>query len=338
MQIMQTRRDFLASAVSGRRRGRPWRPGIARRRGAAGDDHDPARAKCIPQHLRSARIRRRGAAARGRLHRRPLRGDEAAPVRSGSRAARSISTDVRGADRRRLDAGVPITVLAGVHAGCFELFAQRAASAASRDLKGKKRRRPRGARLEPASVLAIMAAHVGLDPEHGHRVGHEPTIGDADGSCSSSGKIDAFLGFPPEPQELRARKIGRVIVNTAVDRPWSQYFCCMLAGSAEFVREHPVATKRVLRAHAQGRRPVRCGAGACRAAAGRGRVRPELRLRAPDADASCPTTAGASSTPRTRCGSTRSGSTRSGMITSSPNAAHRRRHRLAFSRTSSSAS
>ena len=46
----------------------------------------------------------------------------------------------------------------------------------------------------------------------------------------------------------RARQIGHVIVNTAVDRPWSQYFCCMLAGNPEFVRKHPVATKRVLRA------------------------------------------------------------------------------------------
>jgi NitT/TauT family transport system substrate-binding protein len=33
-----------------------------------------------------------------------------------------------------------------------------------------------------------------------------------------------------------------------MDRPWSQYFCCMLAGNREFVRNHPVATKRVLRA------------------------------------------------------------------------------------------
>jgi NitT/TauT family transport system substrate-binding protein len=39
-----------------------------------------------------------------------------------------------------------------------------------------------------------------------------------------------------------------VIVNTAVDRPWSQYFCCILAGNREFVRKHPVATKRVTRA------------------------------------------------------------------------------------------
>jgi hypothetical protein len=46
-------------------------------------------------------------------------------------------------------------------------------------------------------------------------------------------KIDAFLGFPPEPQELRAQRIGHVLVNTATDRPWSQYFCCMLAGIAE---------------------------------------------------------------------------------------------------------
>ena len=64
----------------------------------------------------------------------------------------------------------------------------------------------------------------------------------------AEGKIDAFLGFPPEPQELRARKIGHVIVNSSIDRPWSQYFCCMLAGNREFVRKHPVATKRVLRA------------------------------------------------------------------------------------------
>ena len=39
-----------------------------------------------------------------------------------------------------------------------------------------------------------------------------------------------------------------MIVNTAIDRLWSQYFCCVLAGNREFVRRHPVATKRVLRA------------------------------------------------------------------------------------------
>ena len=59
----------------------------------------------------------------------------------------------------------------------------------------------------------------------------------------AQGKIDAFLGFPPEPQELRARNIGHVLVNSALDRPWSQYFCCMLSANAAFIEKHPVGTK-----------------------------------------------------------------------------------------------
>jgi NitT/TauT family transport system substrate-binding protein len=33
-----------------------------------------------------------------------------------------------------------------------------------------------------------------------------------------------------------------------VDRPWSQYFYCMVGGNPEYVRNHPVASKRALRA------------------------------------------------------------------------------------------
>ena len=53
----------------------------------------------------------------------------------------------------------------------------------------------------------------------------------------AQGKIDAYLGFPPEPQELRAKKIGHVVVNSMMDRPWSQYFCCMVIGNRDFVRK-----------------------------------------------------------------------------------------------------
>jgi NitT/TauT family transport system substrate-binding protein len=49
-------------------------------------------------------------------------------------------------------------------------------------------------------------------------------------------------------QDLRDRHIGHVVANSTVDRPWSQYFCCMLASNRDYVRNHPVATKRVLRA------------------------------------------------------------------------------------------
>ena len=50
------------------------------------------------------------------------------------------------------------------------------------------------------------------------------------------------------PQNLRAKQIGHAVVNSAVDRPWSQYFCCIVTGNREFVRKYPVATKRALRA------------------------------------------------------------------------------------------
>jgi len=58
-----------------------------------------------------------------------------------------------------------------------------------------------------------------------------------------------YLGFPPNLQELRARKIGRVVVNSSMDRPWSSISAVVCArGNREFVRRYPVATKRALRA------------------------------------------------------------------------------------------
>jgi NitT/TauT family transport system substrate-binding protein len=39
-----------------------------------------------------------------------------------------------------------------------------------------------------------------------------------------------------------------MILSTATDKPWSQYLCCVLYGNRSFVRDHPVATKRLVRA------------------------------------------------------------------------------------------
>ena len=115
------------------------------------------------------------------------------------------------------------------------------------DLKGKRVGIP-SARLEPRTCTCrSWRRYVGLDPHKDIDWVVQPER-QPRWSCSPKGKVDAFLGFPPEPQELRARKIGHVILNTATDQPWSQYFCCMLFGSTDFVERHPVATKRVLRA------------------------------------------------------------------------------------------
>jgi NitT/TauT family transport system substrate-binding protein len=143
-----------------------------------------------------------------------------------------------------IDAGEPITIVGGEHIGCFELFAREGIRSIP-ELKGKNVGVP-SLGSSPHLFLSTMAAHVGLDPT---RDIHWVTSSSPKPiELFASGKIDAFLGFPPEPQDLRARGVGRVIVNSAVDRPWSQYFCCMLAARRDYVRKHPTATKRVLRA------------------------------------------------------------------------------------------
>jgi len=144
----------------------------------------------------------------------------------------------------RIDAGDPLVALAGVHVGCFELFATERIQS-FRDLKGKT-----------VAVLALgapehvflssMAAYVGLDPRRDITwVPHPP---EESMQLLAEGKVDAFLAFPPEPQELRAKKVGHIVVDTATDRPWSEHFCCMLVANGRFVRKYPTATKRALRA------------------------------------------------------------------------------------------
>ncbi len=96
------------------------------------------------------------------------------------------------------------------------------------------------------TFVAAMVAYVGLDPRKDiNWVAHAPP--DAL-RAFTEGKFDAFMTFPPFAQEFRTRTAGHVVVKTATDRPWSQYFCCMLAANREFVRRSPTATKRALRA------------------------------------------------------------------------------------------
>ena len=143
-----------------------------------------------------------------------------------------------------IGAGDPVTVVAGAHSGCFELFASERIRSIL-DLKGKTVG-VQGIGSIPHVFLAVMATYVGLDPAKDIEWVTSPSVRPKE--LFVEGKIDAFLGFPPEPQELRARSIGHVILNSAIDRPWSQYFCCLLSGSRDFVQGYPVATKRVTRA------------------------------------------------------------------------------------------
>ncbi|HEV8343321.1 MAG TPA: ABC transporter substrate-binding protein [Candidatus Binatia bacterium] len=144
----------------------------------------------------------------------------------------------------QVDKGDPIVLLSGLHPGCVELVGTEQIRSI-RDLKGKTVAVTDlgGGRH---AVLAVMAAHVGIDPRKDINIVEHPA-GEAMRLLAEK-KIDGFLAAPPDAQQLRAKKIGHVVINTMMDKPWSQYFCCMVAMNQQFVLKNPVATKRALRA------------------------------------------------------------------------------------------
>lgn len=144
----------------------------------------------------------------------------------------------------RLDAGDPIVVLGGVHVGCIELLARDGIRSIA-ELTGKRLAAGRvGSGLPQLSgvILGQLGLRVPEDVELIRRPANEAI------ALFLEGGADAFIGIPPEPQEIRARAHSRVLLDTSRDRPWSQYFCCMVSANRAFHRDHPVASKRALRA------------------------------------------------------------------------------------------
>lgn len=98
--------------------------------------------------------------------------------------------------------------------------------------------------------LAMTLANVGIDVRKVVTVvSYEASEGAA---LLSSGRLDGLAAFPPYSQDLRARGIGTAVVNSMVDRPWSNYFCFTAAVNRNWMEPHPVATRRALRAVPRG--------------------------------------------------------------------------------------
>jgi NitT/TauT family transport system substrate-binding protein len=144
----------------------------------------------------------------------------------------------------QMDEGLPISFLAGVHVGCWKLFGSDQIRTIA-DLKGKTVAITELGGSEHI-FLSSIAAYLGLDPNKDINRATHPVKESK--QLFTDGKIDGFLAFPPLAQELQDKKIGQVMVNSMMDKPWSQYFCCMATASRGFVQNNPVATKHALRA------------------------------------------------------------------------------------------
>jgi NitT/TauT family transport system substrate-binding protein len=154
-----------------------------------------------------------------------------------------ISLHFAGSSIIQIDAGDPLVVLSGAHVGCFELFGTEQIRAI-RDLRGKTVAIPEP-EAPSVSFLASLLAHVGLRPFIDVNWAVHPPAEAM--QLLAEGRVDGYMGFPPDPQMLRAKGIGHVIVNSLTDRPWSQYLCCLVVANRDFASRHPVATARALR-------------------------------------------------------------------------------------------
>ena len=173
MHMMQTRRRFLttlslagaagfvhASPIAGR-------GGAPRKRPRSGSTEDP-------WHLHRPAICRRGAVARRGFYRCPLRGCRSARRRRIASGAVDFGLNFASVlVAGRSIAAIELTVLGGVHVGCFEFFVNEGSRSLT-DLKGKRV----GIAVlgSPGHLfLAAMAAHVGHRPGQGYALGHQRT-------------------------------------------------------------------------------------------------------------------------------------------------------------------
>ncbi len=149
-----------------------------------------------------------------------------------------------------IDAGDPVLLLAGAHVGCWELFGSDRVQSI-RDLRGKTVAITEVAPTAPDyAFITSVLTFVGMDPTRD--VNFEPHKKDEAIQLLADGKVDAYMGFPPTNQQLRSQNVGHVVLNSMMDRPWSQYFCCLVEANSDFFAKNPVATKRALRAILKG--------------------------------------------------------------------------------------
>ena len=134
--------------------------------------------------------------------------------------------------------------LSGMHLGCTEIFAHEGIRS-FHDLRGKKI----ALYVEGSGEqiwFAMMLAYIGIDPENEVEWVIHPY--EEWGELLAAGQVDAVMMWPPDSQVFREQNIGHVILDTTTDKPWKDYFCCVISGNRDYVNQYPVATKRALRA------------------------------------------------------------------------------------------
>ena len=204
MQISQSRRDFLAGLSAA------GAAGILGARGSLADEgppetttirlgQDTVRFASRPVYIAEDLLR-----AEGFTEIRYVPSPAASPAQTVGRGEIDFGYQFAASVVSHLDAGEPVTALAGVHSGCYELFAHEPIRTIG-DLKGK---RVGVQRLGSSGhlYLALMAAQVGLDPQKDiDWVDRRPAT---PWSCSPQGKSMLFSVLRPNRRNCAPARSG----------------------------------------------------------------------------------------------------------------------------------
>nr|MDP9320634.1 ABC transporter substrate-binding protein [Chloroflexota bacterium] len=156
-----------------------------------------------------------------------------------------IQTNLGVAIALQVNAGKPVVALAGTHTGCIELWARPNINSIG-DLRGKR--------------IVVNQKDVLADPTYSTWVSILATFGIAASEVSFTegagipafldGQADAVFAAITGGPRLRAdpNKTGHQIFDIGVDKPWSQYFCCLLVANRDWAKRNPNAAMRATRA------------------------------------------------------------------------------------------
>jgi NitT/TauT family transport system substrate-binding protein len=146
-----------------------------------------------------------------------------------------------------LEAGHHPVVLAPLHPGCVEIWAQPGIQSLQ-DLRGR-RIVVTGRTLANFgySDLAIALKQAGVDPAQVNWV-VQPDANPV--ALFLAGQNDAVRVATVAAAAMRSNPAnrGHIIHNQLMDRPWSLMACCFLVAKQEWYRANPIAAKRAVRA------------------------------------------------------------------------------------------
>ncbi len=144
-----------------------------------------------------------------------------------------------------VDSGKAVVALAGVHPGCAELWAAPSVTSIA-GLRGHTVSVPaKTADNIPYAMFSIALKNAGVDPKDVNIVVDANPL-----KAYLEGRSDAVFVAATGAVAMHANSAnkGHLILDQAMEKPWSEQDCCILVANGDWLRANPIAARRAVRA------------------------------------------------------------------------------------------